>query len=406
MNVCNLDLSKCTGCGSCLNSCPQNAISFVKNGKGFYYPNINFDLCIDCGLCGKNCLINKKNDSIIETKVYGAWSLDKKIRKTSTSGGIFYSIAKTFIDNGNIVYGSILKDDKVLISRATNMEELRKMQGSKYVQGETKYIFQQVKNDLISGQMVLFSGTPCQVKGLKLYLMKEYDNLFTIDIVCHGVPSPLVFESYYNMINEKYKNHGKIIDIQFRYKKPNWTKFSMKIEFNDGFTYLSDMYHDYYLRSFLENYITRPSCHDCNFTNLSRPSDITLGDFWSFISDDYKNRNDNKGINLILVNSTKGDKLIQSINSEIQIFQKSLLDAKRSNKCLYSSYKPNINEDLFWSKFLKEDDCYLFFKSFFSKKKKISFKNKVFTLYRNYAFLFPGFIKKKINGLFDRRIGK
>lgn len=397
--------NECTGCLACYNVCPKKAIEIIQDEKGFYFPQIDKKKCINCGICYKTCpSLNKKKYNEECSNIIAAWSKNEEERKKSTSGGISFLISKKFIENGGIVYGSIIDDNyKIIHKRIENDTDLEKMRGSKYVQSNIGDTFCMVKKDLKEGKKVLFTGTPCQISGLKSYLKKEYENIFLIDIICHGTPSPMIFEKYIHFIMDKYHEHGIIKQINFRYKKPNWEKFSMNIVFSDGFTYNQDMYHDYFLRSFLENYITRECCHSCIYTSLNRCGDITLADFWSYISNNYKYRNNNKGINLVLINNLKGEQLIKLIDNEIISIKKSKKDALRSNKCLYSPYSANKDEKDYWKKFKENEDIETFFSTFFKKEKKLSLKYKLINFYMNHAYLFIKPIQNKMNLIIDKK---
>lgn len=410
MDIEKLPLSKCTGCASCFNICPKDAIHLLSDKKGFYIPKIDHNLCVNCGLCIDSCpVINIKLDQKEYPEVLACWSKDDVIRKNCTSGGISHIVAKFIIKNGGVVYGAVINDSyKVVHTRIDKLNDLAKMQGSKYVQSYIGNTFRQVLRDLNNDCLVLYTGTPCQIAGLKNYLKKDYNNLYTIDIICHGAPSPLIFKKYIENIFLKYSTHGQIVDIKFRYKSPTWTNFSMKISFADGFVYVNDMYNDPYLRSFLENYITRECCHDCKFTNIKRVGDITLADFWSYISETYKNRNTEKGMNLLLINSKNGKRLINEIKDEIEIVCKNIQDALRSNKCLYKSYSANKKAEQYWNMFYQSENIDLFFNSFFNYKQKISVKYKASVFYMNHAYLVPKKLRSKINTIIDekRRVDK
>lgn len=215
------DKSRCCGCSACMNICPNNAIKMKIDNKGFKYPIVDDEKCVNCGLCDKVCPYNNeytKKEIYNKSVAYGGWNNNDEIRKNSTSGGIFSAISKYVLDNNGLICGAIYDDNlKVIHEIVDNIENLKKINGSKYVQSDMKDNFKKIKKYLEDGKLVLFSGTPCQVSGLNSFLGKEYENLYTCDIVCHGVPSPKVFEKYKKEL-EKAKN-SEIININFRDKE-------------------------------------------------------------------------------------------------------------------------------------------------------------------------------------------
>ena len=214
------DKSKCCGCSACVNICPNNAISMDIDDDGFKYPIVDVGKCINCGLCEKACPYNNeyiKKNIYDKSIAYGGWNNDDEIRKKSTSGGIFSAISKYILNNNGVVCGAIYNEKfEVVHEIIDNIDDLEKIYGSKYVQSDLKDNFRRIKKYLNDGRLVLFSGTPCQVSGLNSFLVKEYENLYTCDIVCHGVPSPKVFEKYKRELEEA--NNSEILNINFRDK--------------------------------------------------------------------------------------------------------------------------------------------------------------------------------------------
>lgn len=243
MKIC--DELSCTGCLACADTCKMQAISVKKNGQGFSYPIINDAVCVRCGKCVSVCPVNVQKKNKAATTPFACWDKDNEERKSATSGGFFTCLAKKIVKDGGVAYGAAYDSSlKVVHKRITSLNEVAQIRGSKYVQSDTSQIYKKVKADLSIGQKVLFSGTPCQVAALKNYLGKDYENLLLVDIMCHGVPSPLIYDDYRRWLENKQKS--KIRKLDFRYKKPGWTVFSMKADFENGKSYVSSKYEDPY----------------------------------------------------------------------------------------------------------------------------------------------------------------
>jgi coenzyme F420-reducing hydrogenase beta subunit len=395
------DQNRCSGCMACLNVCPISAISVMRDEKGFYHPYIENDKCTNCNTCNKACPIQNeiKETKIFESFLCACWTKDDVVRKESTSGGLFSVIAEDILNNGGVVIGAVFDGDfNVTHTVVEDIEDLNLLRGSKYVQSNIGSIYKIVKIYLEKGRLVLFTGTPCQVDGLLHTIKLPFENLITLDIICHGAPSPKVFKSYMQYIDENVSFGEKIIGIKFRYKNPSWTVFSMRIEFDSGRVYMNDMYNDPYLQCFLGDYITRASCHKCIYTNTKRISDITLGDFWGYMSSNKELKNDEKGISLMMVNSDKGINILNRIKDKIIHTEKSIDEAIRGNQCLKMPFLENPKTPEFWSVFLNYG-----FKStvekFFIKKRKMSRKFYFNQMYRNHAYLIPRPIQFVMNNL-------
>lgn len=347
----------CTGCMACMNICPYNAIEEHQDKKGFYIPFIFPSKCVECGLCQRVCPVNQKNFSNDSKyhRVYGCWNIHEEIRKKSSSGGIFPLLAKKVISLGGVVFGAIFNSEtkEIIHTQTSSIEGLTQMYGSKYVQSKMSLNYRDVKQLLQYGYPILFSGTPCQINGLRNYLRKDYDNLFCIDLICHGVPSPAIFSLYLTEQEQIAQNH--VSEINFREKYPSWELYSMKLNFEDGSKYINDMNTDPFLKSFLGNYCLRESCYSCKYTNLNRQGDITLGDFWGYLSEERKLHNDHLGISLVLVNTLKGQKFFNSISHDLVYSEKSLDEAVLGNPSLRSpSLQPSLYTN-FWKDFFNEE---------------------------------------------------
>ena len=329
----------CTGCGACFNICPKNAITMQGDEYGFYKPVIDKEKCVNCGLCEKVCVLGKyKSNNFSEPKVFALINTDE-IRAKSTSGGAFSAFADYISEQNGIVYGVIWDENvRAVHYRAVTADEIEKIHGSKYVQSNTKDTFKQAKNDLESGKKVLFSGTPCQIAGLKSYLQKDYENLITIDLVCHGAQSPLVFEKYKKEFMQKRPNE-KLLNINFRSKHKGWrTQYlTHNTDITTGGTNII-VECDPWI--YLMNHTFNTSCCACEFSKLPRVADITIGDFWGV--DEYDSSlNDDKGTSVVLVNNENGLSVLSKIDKTCKIVEIPLAAAIKKNPNIYKSSSPH-----------------------------------------------------------------
>lgn len=343
----HLPYDGCTGCGACLNICPVGCIKFLDDKEGFKRPVIDYKKCIRCGKCVNICPVNNKSCSQKDIKAY-AIKANNNMRMKSSSGGVFGVLANEILSKKGVVYGAAF-DDKLDLNhiKITNKNDLLKLQGSKYLQSNINTILKDVKNDLEDGKEVLFSGTPCQVKGLKSFLNKKYENLYTIDIVCHGVPSTRVFHEYVNHLEKE--NNSKIKDYLFRDKDKGWKLFSTKITFENGKEITTPFNEEMYMRGFLRNIYLRKSCYICSSNNFTSGSDLTLGDYWGIdtINPEF---DDDKGVSLVTVNSKKGEKLLNKIKQELlEIKETDLSKALEYNKAITKPAFVNKNRERFFS---------------------------------------------------------
>lgn len=347
---------QCTGCFACFNICPLNAIDMVSDEMGFKQPRINNDVCVNCGKCKVICPQNNEAKYNTAGEFYAGVSFDDEVKEQSSSGGIFSLLAEKIIRKGGVVFGAAFDDNFNLKHIAVdNLNDLHRLRGSKYVQSEIRDCFTLVKDFLGKGRKVLFSGTPCQIDGLYSYLSEKPDNLYTVDVLCHGVPSPDVFERYFQ--NEIDTEGQRIKSIDFRSKKTGWVNFSTNINFEDN----SDKteFRSSYMYGFLNNYYLRESCYDCRYANKERVGDITLGDFWGYKekSPSYL-EDDDRGISLVIVNNTKGKKMLKSIRKKAALVRKSYDEAAKGNPVLNTPCKRPANycdfhndyNSLSWSK--------------------------------------------------------
>lgn len=308
---------KCTGCHSCEQVCPSKSIVFKKNKEGFSYPVIS-DSCIDCSACLNYCHINNNAEMRLPIICYAAYINDCDLLKKSTSGGIFAALALNIIKNNGVVAGCCESEtgnvNHIIID---DINDIVLLQGSKYTESNTEGIYIAVKKELVDEKKVLFSGTPCQIAGLKTFLRKEYDNLITVDIVCHGVPSQMLYKEYIDW--ESKKNKGKIEKFLFRSKqKHGWSltyrmelKKNRKLIVKEHIATLSPYYYH-----FLQGINYRESCYKCKYAQPKRVSDITLCDFWGIekVLPEFDNNN---GVSGVLLNTEKGIQAWEQINSTV-----------------------------------------------------------------------------------------
>lgn len=350
------DKHKCCGCTACISVCPKGYISMSEDKEGFLYPIVDSVKCIDCGLCEKVCPVLHPLKNEAEPLVYAAINNDESIRMQSSSGGIFTLLAEYVIENGGVVFGACFDRDWNVVHDYTETKEgLVRFRGSKYVQSNVGNSFSQVKIFLDAGREVLFSGTPCQVAGLKNYLRKPYPNLLTVDLVCHGVPSPDVWRKYLQeTVCKAYrikKNKSAvnicdyISDIKFRAKDKGWKKYSFKIEYKDGRIEINPFYENPYMNIFLSNLSLRPSCYVCPAKLNNVQSDITLADFWGVNKID-PNIDDDKGCGLLFLNNKEKIGLLYSL--QCMLFNQSIDSVSKYNPSILYFAKKNINRKFFF----------------------------------------------------------
>ena len=311
-----VDFEKCTGCGACVQRCPKQCISWVQREFGFRYPQINKEACINCGLCEKVCPIDKKVEAPAAQKAYAAVHRNSEVLAKSTSGGAFTAIADVIFAQGGIVYGAAMMDDmQVKHIRASSKDEFEMLRSSKYLQSDTGNTYRIAEQDLKQGKMVLYSGTPCQIDGLNNFLGKDYENLYTVDIVCHGVGSQAYFDKYMDFAKERY---GKIKALRFRSKEyAGWSCGGGVVVIDSSNCLKKIPYRDfdnYYYSYFLSGDIYRKSCYICKCANTKRVGDFSLGDYWGVEALNLPLRTEN-GCSLLLVNNQRAMRLLDKIES-------------------------------------------------------------------------------------------
>jgi coenzyme F420-reducing hydrogenase beta subunit len=346
---------QCAGCTACESVCPKNAINLVDDEYGFSYPKVDDGLCVNCDLCDKVCPIINNNflNNFSEPKSVLSWNKNDEIRKLSTSGGIFSLLADELLKENGHICGAVIDDDKkvkhVLISNNADISAIRK---AKYVQSDLKGVFKQIKFLLSKGEKVLFSGTPCQVVGLKNYININYDNLLTIEVICHGVVSQKIFNRYLKSI-EKH-NNSKVKSVEFRNKDLGWQRYTNKIELDNGLIYQHERNVDEYMIGYLKHSLyIRPSCTECKFKGFPRVADITLGDFWGL--EEIIPNHDDKGVSAVLINSEKGEKYFDLLEDKLFQHEVQLDDVVQGNPSLVESTSLGKYSEFFYKKFEKID---------------------------------------------------
>lgn len=315
------DPSKCCGCTACSSICPHDAISMIPDNLGFLYPAVDTTKCNSCGLCEKTCAFHDdydKSNNLDQPDVYGVRHKNLEEVLMSRSGAAFVALSDMVLNNGGIIYGAGYKDHfTVCHKKASTMSERDEFRGSKYVQSDLTGVFREIREGLRNGQTILFSGTPCQTSGLSSFIGKKLrENLILIDIVCHGVPGPFIWHDYLNYLEEKHG--GRIAEVNFRDKRRyGWKAHKESMLTEDG-TVLTD---NLFSKLFKLAIMFRHSCSNCHFCNTTRPSDITLADFWGWQKQNVDINDDDKGLSLVFVNTKKGQDLFQLAKSELCVFE-------------------------------------------------------------------------------------
>lgn len=313
MKICAYD--RCTGCGTCSLRCPKDAISMKEDIEGFLRPSIDESKCVRCGICSKVCQANTPAKAVDGQKYY-ALKQSESIRKKSSSGGAFRTLAYHMIENGGIVAASEMGSDwKACHSIANTAEGIERQGKTYYVQGNAFSRFKEVEDALNAGTKVLFAGTPCQISGLNHYLKKDYDNLITCDIICHGVPSPEMFRIFIDYLQSR----GELQELKQRDKEIGWKGYCVSAVI-DGRKYKNTGWLKGYGVMFSHALINRTSCYQCQYANYNRPSDITIGDYWG-IENHHKELKDKLGVSLVLVNTPKGSAFFDEAAADVEKYE-------------------------------------------------------------------------------------
>lgn len=345
----------CNGCMACVYKCPQNCIEIIENEEGFLYPQIQKDKCIDCGLCVKTCESCREYFTELKPmKSYAAYNLDSSQRIKSSSGGIFVALSEWIIDNdGYVVGAAYVSRDKVEHIIVKDKNDLPELMGSKYVQSFIGNVLREIKELLDEQKKVLFSGTPCQLAGLKSYLGKEYENLYLVDLVCHGVPSPKVFKHYVKLMEEKHNKEIK--SVNFRDKIHGWSQFHVSVKFVDGRRVSDVNYTNSYMKGFLQNVSLRNSCYENKCKSLGRKSDITLADLWG-AEEILPEIKDDEGISWVIVHSEKGKDILEQVKNQFCLIEINEEEAVKSNSSVIKSVSKGKNREIYYKNVLKTKD--------------------------------------------------
>lgn len=386
-------IEHCTGCQACRVACPKNAITMQENEKGNIYPVVDEQLCINCNKCTRICPeLSPVNFHDKQDKVLAIWVNQSKKRKYSTSGGASFIMAKTIIEREGYFCGAVYCDGGAEHRICGNVDELYRFQGSKYVHSDVKDVYKEIEALLKDGKEVLFTGTPCQVAALRSFLRKEYETLYCVDIVCHGVPNRKILGSRIKYIEQI---HGKkIVNIRFRDKQPDQHNTCMKYVFEDGTSLSNRFSEDPYSRSFVLNYILRDNCFNCKYSRAERCSDITIADFWGYAPQKLKFHSYRKGTSLMIVNSEKGSRLFNEIKRFCTIDDsRNFGYAVKGNRNLKApQIKPNAY-DLFWERYLHGETLEDLQKDFYSPIQKEK-RSQIARIKQFIALLLPDFIVK------------
>lgn len=342
---------QCSGCGACAAACPKQCIELKTDGEGFWYPVIDRDRCISCGRCDRVCPIrsplSKPQD--FTSKAYAANNLNTVVRMQSSSGGVFTPLAEAVLKDGGVVFGAAMSEDQRTAHHiaVTERSELWKLRGSKYLQSSTDGAYHEVQAVLNKGRKVLFSGTPCQVAGLQAFLgaAAADPNLLCVDFVCHGVPSPKVWQHYVSYRESCADAAAR--RTNFRYKVSGWKAFSLSLEFANDTSYTQKVSTDLFMQSFLRDVSLRPSCYACAFKDVHRSSDITLADFWG-VNKVAPRFDDDRGTSLVITHSHKGDAAFRDVMDRMNSIRVDLDQSVRMNPATTcSAAKPATRSDFF-----------------------------------------------------------
>lgn len=379
------DKSKCCGCCACVDICSRKAITLKTDIEGFWYPEVDSQLCNDCGLCEKACPeLNitklKVNDSPKPLKTIAAVHKKMNVRWDSTSGGAFSALADAMYEQGGYVSGAIYNEDfSVRNYISNNPNDISKLRSSKYLQSKAEGLYAEIRTLLRKGEKVLACGTPCQMAALRSFLGKDYENLIIVDFICRGVNSPKVYRKYLNSLESRYG--GKVIYVKAKNKELGWRNLTRKVVFDNGSVYYGVKMDDDFRRGYHTNVFCRPSCYACQYKGFPRMADITIADFWGIEKVD-KSLDNNIGTSLILINSNKGAAYFNKANASLEWRECKFESILKGNLALTTPLsKPSINRDAFF----KDLDVLSFssvVEKYFPLRKKKSMKSRIKNILR------------------------
>lgn len=347
--ICEYD--RCTGCGACAHICPKECIKMESDSEGFLHPSIQTDNCVNCNRCQQVCPVLTEYSLEYDGSIaYAAINTDEKTRLESTSGGVFTLLCQWVLEKGGVVFGAAYDESfSVVHCCVEKCEDLHKLRGAKYAQSTLGDAFKQVQNYLKVGKYVLFSGTPCQIGGLIAFLGNRHERLIMVDLICHGVPSPKVWDRYIDYRSETDASGMRPSEINLRSKETGWPGYSIRFDYPKGECYSALNSMDPYLRGFVGNLYLRPSCYNCIFKGSTRQSDFTLGDYWGVWSQ-HPDYHDGIGTSLVLLHSEKAKKIWKSISINVKYEEVGISEALADNpSALVASPKSQMREAFFES---------------------------------------------------------
>ena len=342
------DRNLCSGCSLCSDACPKECIKMTPDREGFPYPEIDSSLCIECGACRKACPVLCKPSGVKAKRAYAYINPERAVLEASSSGGAFTALATKILSEGGAVVGALF-DTNLRVHHAVieSVEGLALLRGSKYVESDTEGIYKKTKKLISDGRRVLFSGTPCQTAAARSYI-GECDLLITVELACHGVPSPLVFERYLEFLE---KTHGaKVVGFNFRHKKSGWRSYGTRALLEDGRELFSAAKDDPYMRAFLSDACLRPSCHACSFKEPDgkRYADIMIGDFWA-VEKIFPEIDRVGGVSLVIVHTERGTELFSSVTDGVALKETAPDTALAYNGAVIRSVKAHPKRAAFMS---------------------------------------------------------
>lgn len=340
------DKKKCSGCTACQQICPKHCINMFSDIEAFLYPKVDLKNCINCGLCEKACPDINPLECSLPINCYAVKNNNLDIRKASSSGGVFSLLAEKVLSKKGVVFGARFDSHwQVVMDYTENIEGLDKFRGSKYVKCYVGDSYSKVKDFLSSGKKVLYSGSSCQIAGLRKFLKHDYKNLLLVDYLCHGAPSPLLWKKYIEEISRN--DVSSLTNISFRNKKRGWKKFSIIIKKGKEVLADSVFSENIYMRAFLSDMSLRPSCYQCSARNGHSGADITIGDHWA-IRDINSSFDDNKGVSLVLINTEKGLCAFENLNANI--IETDFVESKKWNGAFYEKTEEHLHRKRFFRK--------------------------------------------------------
>ena len=338
----------CSGCSACMNKCPRHCIQMKESSEGFQYPEIQTELCIQCGLCEKVCpILSLKKQKEEYRQAWGVTTKDRQILLESSSGGLFSALAQKVLDEGGCVFGAAFTRDyqhvnHIMIERPEDLADLR---GSKYLQSQINDVYVQVQEQLRQQRKVLFSGTPCQIAGLKCFLGCEDDHLILVDVICHGVPSSILWQRY--LLNIENKEGGCVESVNFRNKKEGWKRFGLEIMTDQGKILYQSLQESSYMKMFLKDFCLRESCYQCKIKEIGAVSDITIGDFWG-VEKVAPEIDDFLGVSVAFIHTKKGLSYFNKVKKSMTALQVDFDQAQNYNPAIqHSAQRPKERETFY-----------------------------------------------------------